>query len=169
MNVNPDATVLWQIGGFAINLTIVYTWVVMALLTVGAWAITRRLSTGDELSRWQSLVEALVSGMRDQIREVGRRDPGPFLPFVGTLFVFIAASNLLALIPGFVPPTASLSTTTALALAVFLAVPLFGIREEGLGTYLSHYVRPTWLMLPFNVMGEISRTLAVCNGRLRTS
>lgn len=161
MNVNPDATVLWQIGGFAINLTIVYTWAVMALLTVGAWAITRRLSTGDELSRWQSLVEVLVSGMRDQIREVGRRDPGPFLPFVGTLFVFIAASNLLAVIPGFVPPTASLSTTTALALAVFLAVPLFGIREEGLRTYLSHYVRPTWLMLPFNVMGEISRTLAL--------
>lgn len=161
MNINPDAIVVWQIGPFGINATIVYTWVVMALLVLGSRAITRRLTTGPELSRWQNLIEVLVAGMRDQIREVSQQEPGRFLPFVGTLFLFIAASNLLSVVPGFRAPTGSLSTTTALALAVFVAVPLFGIAREGLFRYLANYVRPSWLMLPFNVIGELSRTLAL--------
>jgi F-type H+-transporting ATPase subunit a len=161
VTVSPDAIVFWQLGPFALNATIAFTWLVMALLVLGAWAITRRLSTGPELSRWQNLLEVLVSGLRDQIREVSRQEPGPFLPFVGTLFVYIATCNLLAIVPGFRPPTASLSTTTALAIAVFVAVPLYGIAQDGFTAYLRHYVRPTWLMLPFNVIGELSRTLAL--------
>ncbi|MCZ2414178.1 MAG: F0F1 ATP synthase subunit A, partial [Burkholderiales bacterium] len=161
MNINPDAIVVWQIGPIGINATIVFTWIVMALLVLGSWAITRRLTTGPELSRWQNLIEVLVAGMRDQIREVSQQEPGRFLPFVGTLFLFIAASNLLSVVPGFRAPTGSLSTTTALALAVFVAVPLFGIAREGLFRYLANYVRPSWLMLPFNVIGELSRTLAL--------
>lgn len=161
MTVSPDAVVLWQLGPFALNATIAFTWLVMALLAAGAWAITRRLSTGPGLSHWQNLLEVLVSGLRDQIREVSRQEPGPFLPFVGTLFVYIATCNLLAIVPGFRPPTASLSTTTALAIAVFVAVPLYGIAQDGFTAYLRHYVRPTWLMLPFNVIGELSRTLAL--------
>lgn len=161
MNINPDAIVVWQIGPIGINATIVFTWIVMALLVLGSWAITRRLTTGPELSRWQNLIEVLVAGMRDQIREVSQQEPGRFLPFVGTLFLFIATSNLLSVVPGFSAPTGSLSTTTALALAVFVAVPLFGIAREGLFRYLANYVRPSWLMLPFNVIGELSRTLAL--------
>lgn len=161
MNINPDAIVVWRIGPIDINATIVFTWVVMALLVLGSWAITRRLTSGPGLSRWQNLIEVLVAGMRDQIREVSQQEPGRFLPFVGTLFLFIAASNLLAVVPGFRAPTGSLSTTTALALAVFVAVPLFGIAREGLSSYLANYVRPSWLMLPFNVIGELSRTLAL--------
>ena len=161
MTVSPDAIVFWQLGPFALNATIAFTWLVMALLTAGAWAITRRLSTGPELSHWQNLLEVLVSGLRDQIREVSRQEPGPFLPFVGTLFLYIATCNLLAIVPGFRPPTASLSTTTALAIAVFVAVPLYGVAQDGFTAYLRHYVRPSWLMLPFNVIGELSRTLAL--------
>lgn len=161
MDINVDAIVLWQLGPVAINATIAYTWLVMGLLVVGSWAITRRLSTGPALSRWQNLLEVLVSSMRDQIREVSRQEPGPFLPFVGTLFLFIAVSNLLVVVPGYRPPTGSLSTTTALAIAVFVAVPLYGVAEQGVGTYLRRYVRPTWLMLPFNIIGELSRTLAL--------
>lgn len=161
MNISPDSIVLWQFGRFAINATIAFTWLVMALLVIGSWAITRRLSTGTELSRWQNLLEVLVTAMRDQIREVSRQDPGPFLPFVGTLFLFIAMSNLLVIVPGYRPPTGSLSTTTALAIAVFVAVPLFGVAEQGFAAYLRRYVRPTWLMLPFNIIGELSRTLAL--------
>lgn len=161
MNINPDAIVVWQIGPIGINATIVFTWIVMVLLVLGSRAITRRLTTGPELSRWQNLIEVLVAGMRDQIREVSQQEPGRFLPFVGTLFLFIAASNLLSVVPGFRAPTGSLSTTTALALAVFVAVPLFGIAREGLFRYLANYVRPSWLMLPFNVIGELSRTLAL--------
>ena len=161
MTIDPDSVVFWRLGPIAVNATIAFTWLVMLLLALGAWAITRRLSSGARISRWQNLLEVLVAGMRDQIREVSRQEPGPFLPFVGTLFLFIAASNLLAIVPGFRPPTGSLSTTTALALAVFVAVPVFGILGEGVGAYLAHYVRPTWLMLPFNVIGELSRTLAL--------
>jgi F-type H+-transporting ATPase subunit a len=133
----------------------------MAGLVIGAALATRRLSTATRLGRWQNLLEVLVAGMRDQIREVSQQDPGPYLPFVGTLFLFIATANLLAVVPGFVPPTASLSTTTALALCVFVAVPLYGIAERGLRGYLVGYARPTVFMLPFNVIGELSRTVAL--------
>lgn len=161
MTISPDGIVLWQWGLFRLNATIVWTWVVMGLLTGGSWFITRRLSAGTTLSRWQNLLEVLVLGMRDQIREVSRQEPGPYLPFVGTLFLFVAASSLLAILPGYIPPTGSLSTATALALCVFVAVPLFGISEQGLRAYLQHYLRPSVLMLPFNLIGEVSRTIAL--------
>jgi F-type H+-transporting ATPase subunit a len=161
MQISPDQAVLWSWGPFRLNATIVSTWVVMAVLVLGAQLATRHVSATMRPGRWQSLLEVLVSGMRDQIREVSQHDPGPFLPFVGTLFLFIATSNALAVVPGFTPPTGSLSTTTALALCVLVAVPLYGIAERGLGGYLKGYVRPTLFMLPFNVIGEISRTVAL--------
>jgi len=161
MTISPDSIVLWQWGPFAFNATIAYTWLVMALLTVGSWRVSRRLSTGTDLSRWQNLLEVLVTGIRDQIRDVSHQDPGKYLPFVGTLFLFIALANLLNVVPGYLAPTGSLSTTTALAVCVFVAVPLYGIVHEGPAAYFRHYVQPTWLMLPFNVIGELSRTLAL--------
>jgi F-type H+-transporting ATPase subunit a len=161
VTISPDNVVLFQIGWFAVNATMAFTWLVMAALTLGSWLVTRRLTTGPDISRWQNLLEVVVTGMRDQIREVSRQEPGAYLPFVGTLFLYIAVSNLLAIVPGYIPPTGSLSTTTALAIAVFVAVPLFGIAQEGALTYLKHYVRPTVLMLPFNIIGELSRTLAL--------
>jgi F-type H+-transporting ATPase subunit a len=139
----------------------VFTWIVIAALTLTARLVTRRLSTGTDLSRWQNLLEVLVTGIRDQIREVSHQEPGRYLPFIGSLFLFIATANLLNVVPGYMAPTGSLSTTTALALCVFFAVPIFGIAYEGPLTYLRHYVKPTWLMLPFNVIGEISRTIAL--------
>jgi F-type H+-transporting ATPase subunit a len=159
--ITPDAWVLWQWGPLAINATIAFTWLVMALLVLVSWAITRRLRDGPELSRWQNALEVLVGGMRDQIAQVSRQDPGAYLPFVGTLFLFIATSNLLAVVPGFRPPTGSLSTTTALALCVLVAVPVFGVVSQGLAEYLRHYIRPSPLMLPFNLIGELSRTVAL--------
>ncbi len=161
MEISPDQIVLGQWGPFTLNATIVFTWGEMALLAVGARLITLRLSETEEMSRWQNLLEVIVSGMRDQIRDVSRADPGPYLPFIGTLFLFIAASNILAPVPSFEPPTGSLSTTTALALCVLVAVPLYAIAESGVTGYLRKYVQPTPLMLPFNVIGEFSRILAL--------
>jgi F-type H+-transporting ATPase subunit a len=161
MQISPDEVVLWAWGPFRLSATIVYTWVVMAALVLGARLATRSLSVTMRPGRWQNLLEVLVSGMREQIRQVSQHDPGPYLPFVGTLFLFIATSNALAIVPGFTPPTGSLSTTTALALCVLVAVPLYGIAERGLGGYLRSYVRPTVFMLPFNVIGEMSRTVAL--------
>lgn len=161
MTISPDEIVFLRWGIVELNATIVLSWIVMLLLVVVSAAVTRNLATGTRMSRWQNLLEVLVTGMRDQIREVSRQDPGIYLPFVGTLFLFIATANLLMILPGWMPPTGSLSTTTALALSVFIAVPLFGIAQQGVLEYFLHYVRPTPLMLPFNVIGELSRTLAL--------
>ncbi len=161
MTINPDEIVLFEWGWFKINSTIAFTWLVIFLLTFGSWLVTRRLSSEGELSRWQNLLEVLITGIKTQIREVSRQEPGPYLPFVGTLFIFIALSNILAIVPGYVPPTSSLSTTAALAICVFIAVPVFGIASQGVLNYLKQYLQPTFFMLPFNLIGELSRTLAL--------
>ena len=159
--IAPDQWVVLRFGPLAINATLAFTWAVMLLLVGGAWLVTRRLATGAQISRWQNLLEVLVTGIGEQIRAVSKQQSRMYLPFVGTLFLFIAVSNLLAVVPGYRPPTGSLSTTTALAICVFVAVPVFGIARQGLRRYLSQYTRPSVLMLPFNVVGEISRTLAL--------
>ncbi len=161
MNLSPDSVVYWRLGHFALNATIAFTWAVMLILCVVAWVVTRRLDATARPSRWQMLLEALVTGMRQQIEEIGHQEPGPYLPFVGTLFLYIAASNLLAVVPGFMPPTGSLSTTTALAVTVLVAVPLYSVAERGPLAYLKHYLEPSVFMLPFNLIGEISRTIAL--------
>ncbi|MCJ7712484.1 MAG: F0F1 ATP synthase subunit A [Chloroflexi bacterium] len=159
--ISPDEVVLWELGIFRINATIAFTWAVMGLLVVTALLITRRLTTGPRISRWRSALEALVGYTRDQIREIAGMQADSILPFVGTLTLFIGVSNFLAIVPGYEPPTSSLSTTTALALAVFVAVPAYGIAAEGIPSYLRHYIEPTWLMLPFRIISELSRTLAL--------
>jgi len=105
-------------------------------------------------------MEVLVTGIRKQIREISGQDPREYLPFVGTLFLFVAVCNLLSIVPGYEAPTGSLSTTAALAACVFVAVPLYGIAHRGL-SYFAQYIKPSVFMLPFNIMGELSRTLAL--------
>jgi len=153
--------IFWQHGFLKLNATIVYTWGVMLALAVGSHIITRTLSTELKRSRWQDLLEIVVTGIEQQIKEVGLSQPQKYLGFLGTLFVFVATASLCTVIPGYEPPTASLSTTAALALCVLVAVPLFGIEEQGLGPYLKSYVEPTFIMLPFNIISELSRTLAL--------
>jgi len=133
----------------------------MLLLGIGSWLVTRHLSTGIHLSRWQNLLEVLVSGLRDQIQQVSGQKTDRYLPFIGTLFIFIATSDFLEIVPGFRPPTSSLSTTAALAVCVFLAVPLFGVQQQGILGYLKHYFEPTPIMFPFLLISEFSRTLAL--------
>lgn len=161
MSINPDEIIIFQFGWLVVNATIFFTWLVICLLTVSSWLITRRLSSDGPPGRWQNILEAIISLLNDQIFEVSRQNPGPFLPFVGTLFLFIALSNILSIIPGYMAPTGSLSTTAALALSVFVAVPVFGITGIGLKNYLKQYLEPSFFMLPFNIIGELSRTLAL--------
>ncbi|MBU4529277.1 MAG: F0F1 ATP synthase subunit A [Hoeflea sp.] len=161
MEISPDAWVIYEWRGLSLNATIVFTWVVMALLVLGSWAVTARLSEGETVSRWQVALEVIVTTIRDQIAEVGADEPGRYLPFIGTLFLFIASANVLGIVPGYQPPTGSLSTTAALALCVLVAVPLFSIGERGIFSYLRTYVQPTPLMLPFNIVSEASRTIAL--------
>jgi len=161
MEISPDAWVFYEWRGLRLNATIVFTWFVMALLVIGSWAVTSRLSEGETISRWQVALEVIVSAIRNQIAEVGAERPGRYIPFIGTLFLFIATANALAIVPGYQPPTGSLSTTAALAVCVLIAVPLFSIGERGLGAYLRTYLQPSPLMLPFNLVSEISRTIAL--------
>ena len=161
MHLSPDQTIFWQYGVFKLNATIAFTWALMLVLAGGSTLITRKLSTGLERSRWQNLLEIVVTGISKQIEEVGLSQPQKYLGFLGTLFLFVATASLCTVIPGYEPPTGSLSTTAALALCVFVAVPLFGIEEQGLGNYLKSYAKPTFIMLPFNIISELSRTLAL--------
>jgi F-type H+-transporting ATPase subunit a len=161
MNLTSDQTIFWQYGFVKLNGTIVTTWILMVAMSLGAKVITRKLATQGEVSRWQAALEIIVTGINTQIKEVGLSHPEKYLGFLGTLFLFVAMASLCTVIPGYMPPTGSLSTTAALALCVFIAVPLFGMREQGFLGYLKTYVEPTPIMLPFNIISELSRTLAL--------
>lgn len=161
MHITSDQVVLWQYHGFTLNATIVTTWVLMAVMAIGSHLITRNLSKGPEVPRWQAVLEILVSGVRSQMEEAGLKPTFRNLIFIGSLFLFLALSNIANIFPGYHPPTGSLSTTTALALLVFFAVPIVGVQETGLKRFLRSYFEPSIIMLPFNIVNDISRTLAL--------
>jgi len=161
MRLSPDEVIIWQHGFLKLNKTIVTTWVLMGVMALGARLVTSRITTGPKVSGWQSLLEIIVSAIKTQIEDIGLHRSERYIGFIGTLFLFIAFSNICAIVPGYEPPTGSLSTTAALALCVFIAVPFFGVSEQGLGGYLKSYFRPTPIMLPFNIISELTRTLAL--------
>ncbi len=161
MNLSSDQQILWQRGFLKLNGTILTTWAMMIVMTLGAKLVTHRLATGGTISRWQASIEIIITAIEKQIKEVGLEQPEEYLAFLGTLFLFVATASLFTVIPGYQPPTGSLSTTAALASCVFIAVPLFGIRKRGLAGYLKTYTQPTLIMLPFNIISELSRTLAL--------
>jgi F-type H+-transporting ATPase subunit a len=159
--IGPDLVIFFAWHFITINATIVYTWLIMAILVIGSILITRNLSTGLTMSRWQNLLEVIVGTIRSEIREIVGDKADPYLSFIGTLFLFILMSNVLTFVPGYVAPTSSLTTTSALAILVFFAVPIFGITKQGLIEYLKEYFRPNVIFFPFHVMGELSRTLSL--------
>ncbi len=161
MNLTPDQVVYWQWGVFTVNATLVFTWLTMAVMVAGSWLVTRNLDAGTKPGRGQALLEMVIVLMQEQIEEVVPDDAERYLPFVGTIFLFIAISTVLGSIPGVHVVAASLSTTAALAICVFVAVPLFGIAQQGVGQYLKYYIKPSVFMAPFHVIGELSRTLAL--------
>jgi len=161
VDISPDTIIILKLGSITLNATIVFTWLVMAFIVFTSWMVTRKLSVEPPLSRPQNLLETIVDYMRSQIREITEDDPDIYLPFSGTLFLFIAVSNLLTIVPGYYPPTGSLYTTAALAICVFFAVPIYGIAKMGSVAYFKRYMQPTVFMLPFNIIGELSRTLAL--------
>lgn len=161
MRFSPDQYVLFDWGWGRLNATILLTWFEMGVLVLFSWLISRRLSSGLGMSRWQNCIEVLVGGIVHHIEAVTNREARPFLPFIGTLFLFILFSNVLSVVPFYLPPTGALSTTAALALCVFVAVPVFGLSSHGARGYFRQYVQPSVFMLPFNILGEISRTFAL--------
>ncbi|GAA3996652.1 F0F1 ATP synthase subunit A [Comamonas faecalis] len=161
MELTPDATIVLDLGWLRLNATIVNTWIVMAVLTGLSWLVTRSLDPNKPPGRWRNALEVLVQLIEGQIADVAHRGVRPVMYFAGTLFLFIAASNTLSVIPGFKSPTGSLSTTAALTLAVLLAVPLFGVAHGGARQYLHKFIEPSILILPFNVIGELSKAVSL--------
>jgi F-type H+-transporting ATPase subunit a len=149
-----------QLGPIGITATVLTTWVVMLLLTVTAWLVTRRARVEDP-GMLQSAAEGIVLTIRKAIDDVVPDRGAQLLPFVGTLWLFIGVANLAGVVPEVQSPTGDLSTTSALALIVFLSVHWFGIRNDGLRGYLRHYLSPSPILLPFHLVSELTRTVAL--------
>ena len=149
----------FHIGPAAITRPVVTTWIVMAVLALVCRSVTRRLAILPDGR--QAALEGVVTGIADQIEDVIRKDPRPFLPLLGTLFIFLAAANLSGVLPGVEAPTSKLETPAALALIVFFSVHYFGIRSRGLRGYLASFAEPKLVMLPLNILSEITRTFSL--------
>ncbi len=161
MDLTPDEVIYFSYDFFVLNATILYTWIVMAFLVVSSWLITRKVSGGAEITQRQAILEVIVETIQRQVRELTQQDPSPYLPLIGTLFLYISIANLLVVLPVFQSPTASLSTTAALATWVFVSVPAYAIAKRGIVAYLKDYAEPTIIMLPLRLLSEISRTISL--------
>lgn len=160
MNHSPlEASILFHIGVIPINRTVVTTWGLMAAMTTGCWLATRSLRVVP--GGWQAIIETIVVGIEEQIAALVSRDAAPFLPLLGTLFIFLVVANLCGIVPGVKAPTASIETPAALAAIVFFSVHFYGVRVQGLGKYLKGYLRPNPIMLPFNVLSELTRSFSL--------
>jgi F-type H+-transporting ATPase subunit a len=152
-------TTLFTIGPVPISETIVVTWSLMGALALGSWLATRSLTLTP--SRFQAVLEIIVEAIEDQIQSTIRAAPRPYVPIIGTLFLFILAANWSSLIPGIEPPTAHIETDAALGLIVFFAIVYFGICARGLGGYLKTFAEPTIVMIPLNVVETFTRTFSM--------
>lgn len=161
MQLTPDDSIIAVLLGFELNATIVNTWIVMIVLVTLSWLVTRNLRPDAPPSRWRGVLELVVLAIEQQVVEVTEKKARHVLYFAGTLFLFIASANILAIIPGFQSPTGSLSTTVALTISVLLAVPLFGMVRFGFGHYFKSLVQPSWFMLPFNLIAEFSKAVSL--------
>ena len=151
--------ILFTVGPVPISDVIVVTWVIMAALALGSFLSTRRLSVRP--GPGQAMIELVVTGIAAQIEDAIRRPAAPFLPLIATLFIFLVVANLSLQLPGVVAPTARLETAAALALIVFFAAHVYGIRSRGVKGYLGRYLKPNPLLLPLNILSELTRTLSL--------
>jgi F-type H+-transporting ATPase subunit a len=153
------SAILFHLGPIAITRPMVTTWVIIAVLALGSWVVTRRLALHPD--RRQATLELIVTGIMGQVEEVIRKDARPFLPILGTLFIFLVAANLSGVLPGVEAPTGKLETPAALALIVFVSVHFFGVRARGPLGYLASFAQPKLIMLPLNIISEVTRTFSL--------
>jgi len=150
----------FQLGPLHVSATVLTTWLLMAVLTGVAWLGSLSLRVEKPL-RLQITLEGIVLALQQAIEDTAPGHARRLLPFIGTLWLFIATANLIGLVPGLRSPTGDLSLTVALAMLVFLSVHWFGLRIDGLRVYLRHYLDPNPILLPFHLLGEVTRTLAL--------
>lgn len=161
MNITPDAITLFRYGFIHLNVTILMTWLVMIVLVIFSWLVTRRIAKRKASSRLETMLEVIVEFIYRQLQDIGLAKPEKYIFFIGTLFIFIGFCGILTVLPGYIPPTGSLSTTAALAICVFIAVPSYAIKEKGVVGFFRNYLRPFFIFLPFNIIADFTRTLAL--------
>ena len=149
----------FAIGPVIISLSVITTWGIMMVLTLIAWLSTRNLKLFP--GTIQTVVESIVAAIDEAILAVAPQHGRQIMPFIATLWLFLVVANLVSLIPGLHSPTRDLSVTSALAVLVFFSVPWFGIKTQGLKKYLHHYLTPSPILLPFHIISEFTRTLAL--------
>ena len=154
-----ETAVLFHLGIVPVSRTVVTTWGLMTALTIGCWLATRglRLAAGS----WQAVIEATVGWIEEQLSSLLNREAGPFLPLLGTLFIFLVVANISGIVPGIKAPTASIETSAALTSVIFMSVHIFGVRFQGLGRYLKGYIKPNPILLPLNILSEITRSFSL--------
>jgi len=150
---------LITLGPVVITSTVVTTWAVMVVLWLLSWLLSLRLRL--EPGPVQTAVEGVVTVIEDAVRDVAPQHAQQIMPFIGSLWIYLVIANLSGLIPGLHSPTRDLSATAALAFVVFLSTHWFGIRIQGLKAYLRHYLTPSPILLPFHLISEITRTVAL--------
>ncbi|EMP57449.1 F0F1 ATP synthase subunit A [Marinobacter santoriniensis NKSG1] len=150
---------VFSLGPLDITSTVVTSWVITAALALFGWLVSRRLQP--DPGPLQTAIEGIVLAIEDAVTEVAPQYVSQLLPFVGSLWIFLVIANLVGLVPGFNSPTRDLSATAALASLVFLSTHWFGIRIRGFRGYLRHYLTPSPILLPFNLISEITRTVAL--------
>jgi F-type H+-transporting ATPase subunit a len=151
--------ILFHLGPVPISRPVVTTWAIMAFLILASWLGLRQARV--HAGTFQTVLEIVVETLAKQIGEVIGRDAWPYLPLLGTLFIFLVCANLSAVLPGTQPPTGHVETPAALAAIVFFSVHFFGIRARGFLHYAGRYIRPNPLLLPLNVLSEITRTFSL--------
>jgi F-type H+-transporting ATPase subunit a len=160
MNHSPlQTTALFHIGPVAITEPVVVTWAIMAFLVLASIAVTRRLSLLP--SKGQTILEAFVGVIDDQIRGTMQVEPGPYRALIGTIFIFILVANWSSILPGVEAPTAHLETDAAFGVIVFCATIFYGVRTRGLSGYLATFAEPSWVMIPLNVVEQFTRIFSL--------
>ena len=150
---------IFSIGPVVIKNTVIVTWFVMAFVIVVSYLITRRLSV--KPGAFQEIFEAIIESAEKTIKDTLPVDPWNVIPFITTLWIFIGASNLIGLIPGFMTPTSDINTTVAFAIISYSMMHIFGLQTMGIKNYLKHYTEPSWILLPIHFLAELTRTIAL--------
>ena len=161
MNITPDNFIVWQNGFFKINDTILFTWILMAVIISVSVILRLMLTKEKNIGRLQSFFEVLIYGIKEQVEKMGKVDINFVFPFIATIFIFILFSNLMQIIPFFYSPTASLSTNVALVIVVVSLGVIYGIKQVGVFGYFKKYLRPTPVMLVMNIISDVSSNCAL--------
>lgn len=178
-NSEMTIAIAFTLGPIQVTTTVITTWVIMAAIGLISWFTTRKMSRSapkeandsknvssatkylDITKSTKFIFETIVTTIESAVAEVAPQQAKLLTPFIGSLWIFLVIANLIGLLPGVHSPTRDLSATSALAIVVFLSTHWYGIRINGFKTYLKHYIKPSPILLPFHLISEITRTVAL--------